>query len=207
MQRITILASATLFLAGAGSLMAQEADSAAGAAQAAPVAQEQPAHDWEFTLSATDKAPGASATVMVADAESGSDFVLIATGLPVIDSLDEENRDVNAYTVWVVPGKERIAESKLVGVLTVTPDGTGRLESRTDLENFGVIVTATPDGAPEKIGGVPVLTGIPVQQVAPAADSAEEAVEETAEAAEEVADEVEEAAPEATPEATTSPTP
>jgi len=229
MQRITIGMAVILLLMGAGSLAAQEADTTApapeGAVEAAPAAQEQPNHDWEFTLPATDKAPGASATVMVVDAEQGSDFVVVTNGLPVVDSLDEETRDVNAYTVWIVPAKEKVAESQLVGILTVSPEGVGRLEAHTELETFGVIVTATPDGAPEKIyDGVPVLTGIPVQPAAPAeeaveeaGEAAEEAVEETGEAAadvaeeaaevsEEAAEEVEKAAEDA-PDSTTGATP
>jgi hypothetical protein len=67
----------------------------------------------------------------------------------VTDSLDDETRDVNAYTVWVVPGKDKVAESRMAGVLTVSPEGTGRLEGDDGLETFGLIVTATPDGAPE----------------------------------------------------------
>lgn len=194
MKRVTIFAGAFLVLTGAGTLSAQEADTTAlpadPAAQApteesAPAAEATAAHDWEFALSATDKAPGATASVMVVEAESGSDFVLVASGLPVVDSLDDESRDVNAYTVWVVPGKDKVAESRMAGVLTVSPEGTGRLEATTDLETFGVIVMATPDGAPEKIGGIPVLTGIPVR-----ADAPEEAVEEAVEAAEDVTDEM-----------------
>ena len=221
MRRMNIiLAGAILLVAGAaGSLMAQEPDATAPVAEpsmeAAPAA---PAHDWEFALAATDEAPGASATVMVDEAESGSDFVLVASGLPVVDSFDEENRDVNAYTVWIVPSKDKVTESKLAGVLTVSPEGAGRLEGETDLESFGIVVTATPDGAPERISGVPVLTGIPVQAGAaqesaedaaeaagdaaveaaqPAGEAAVEAAEEAAESAEEVAEEVDEAAEDA----------
>lgn len=179
MKRVTIFAGALLLLTGAGTLSAQDADTTA------PAADPTAAHDWEFALSATDKAPGATGSVMVVDAESGSDFVLVTSGLPVVDSLDEENRDVNAYTVWVVPGKDKVAESRMAGVLTVSPEGTGRLEATTDLETFGLIVTATPDGAPEKIGGIPVLTGIPVDAAA-----ADETVEEAVEAAEDVTDEM-----------------
>ena len=203
MKRVTIFAGALLLLTGAGTLSAQDADTTAPAAdptaeavppadpmadptaEAAPPAETTAAHDWEFALSATDKAPGATGSVMVVDAESGSDFVLVASGLPVVDSLDDENRDVNAYTVWVVPGKDKVAESRMAGVLTVSPEGTGRLEATTDLETFGLIVTATPDGAPEKIGGVPVLTGIPVDAAAP-----DEAVEDAAEAVDDVTDEM-----------------
>lgn len=219
MSRLMILMGLIVLLASAGSLMAQEADTTAPAMEApaaeapaveppavetpaaeapaadaavegAAAAEAEAAHDWEFTLSATDKAPGASATVQVVDIEQGSDFVLVATGLPVIDSLDEENQDVNAYTVWVVPGKDKVAESELAGVLTVSPDGTGRLEAETSLETFGVIVAATPDAAPEKISGIPVLTGIPVQAESPeAVEEAEEAAENVAEEAEDVAEE------------------
>ena len=194
-----------------------EAPPAAEPSMEAPPAAE-PAHDWEFALAATDKAPGASATVMVDESEGGSDFVLVASGLPLVDSFDAENQDVNAYTVWVVPSKDKVAESQLAGVLTVSPEGTGRLEAETDLETFGIVVTATADGAPERIGGVPVLTGIPVQAGAadvsaedaaeeageaaveaaePAGEAAVQAAEDAAESAEDVAEEVDEAAEEA----------
>jgi hypothetical protein len=171
-----------------------DAPAADAAVEGAAVAQEQAEHDWEFTLSATDKAPGASATVMVMDAEQGSDFVVVANGLPEIDALDQENQDVSAYTVWVVPGKDKVGESQLAGVLSIAPDGTGRLEAETSLETFGLIVTATPDAAPTQIGGVPVLTGIPVDAGAPA-----DAVQEGQEAAENVAEEVEDVADETDP--------
>lgn len=226
MSRIEYL-SAVLLLVAATPLAAQEADTTAPAeppaavqqsAEAEPAVEAEPeAHDWEFTLAATDKAPGASANVMVTEADAGSGFVLVANGLPVVDSLDQEGRDVNAYTVWVVPGKDRVAESTLAGVLSVTPEGSGRLQGETPLETFGIIVTATADGAPQKISGVPVLTGIPVRQAAPAdepsdavaeqaedaEDAAEEMAEETADAADEAVEEAgEEAAPEAAGEAT-----
>jgi hypothetical protein len=161
---------------------------------AADPAAAEVAHDWEFALAPTEKAPGASATVMVVDGEQGSDFTIVATGLPAVDDLDAENQDVSTYTVWVVPGKDKVNESELAGVLTVSPEGTGRLEAETSLETFGVIVTATADGAPTQISGVPVLTGIPVQPDAPP-----EAVEEAAEGAQDVAEEaaeVDQAAPE-----------
>ena len=160
---------------------------------AAEQAEAETAHDWEFALAPTEKAPGASATVMVVDEEAGSGFTIVATGLPAVDELDAENQDVNAYTVWIVPGKDKVNESELAGVLTISPEGTGRLEAETELESFGVIVTATPDGAPTQISGVPVLTGIPVQADAPA-DVAEEGAEAAAEVAEEAA-EVDAAAP------------
>ena len=211
-QRFPWIAGAIAFLALAGPLAAQDpaenapvveppsaqepameqppvADPAAEQADAA-----QPAHDWEFALAPTEKAPGASATVMVVDGEQGSDFTIVVNGLPAVDELDAENADVNAYTVWIVPGKDKVNESELAGVLTVSPEGTGRLEAETELETFGVIVTATPDGAPTEISGVPVLTGIPVQ-----ADAPPEAVEEAAEGAQDVAEEaaeVDQAAPE-----------
>jgi hypothetical protein len=153
-------------------------------AEGAEDPEAQPAHDWEFALTPTEKAPGASATVMVVDEEAGSGFTIVATGLPAVDELDAENQDVNAYTVWIVPGKDKVNESELAGVLTVSPEGSGRLEAETELESFGVIVTATPDGAPTQISGVPVLTGIPVQ-----ADAPPDVAEEAAEAAENVAEE------------------
>lgn len=164
------------------------------AMEQAPADQAQPAHDWEFALAPTEKAPGASATVMVVDGEEGSDFTVVATGLPAVDDLDAENQDVSTYTVWVVPGKDKVNESELAGVLTISPEGEGRLEAETELESFGVIVTATPDGAPTQISGVPVLTGIPVQADAPP-EAAEEAVEGAQDVAEEAA-EVDQAAPE-----------
>jgi hypothetical protein len=186
-------------LASAGSLAAQEPD----ATTPAESTEAAPAHDWEFALAPSEKAPGATATVMVDDAENGSHFVLVADGLPVVDSLDEENRDVNAYTVWVVPSKEKVPESQLAGVLTVSPEGAGRFEGETPLETFGIAITATPDGAPERITGIPVLTGIPVQAGAAEA-SAEEAAEEAGEAAVDAAEAEAEAAVDAAEDAAES---
>lgn len=212
MSRIEILGAA-LLLAVAAPLAAQEADTTAAApeaptATATPAAEAPAEHDWEFTLAATDQAPGASASVMVTEADPGSDFILVANGLPVVDSLDQEGRDVNAYTVWVVESKDKVPESTLVGVLSVGPEGSGRIEGETPLETFGIIVTATPDGAPARIGGVPVLTGIPVRQEAPAdetaedvEDAAEDAAEDVADAAEDAADVTEDAAEEVVEEA------
>lgn len=157
---------------------------------AADPAAAQVAHDWEFALAPTEKAPGASATVMVVDGEQGSDFTIVATGLPAVDDLDAENQDVSTYTVWVVPGKDKVNESELAGVLTVSPEGSGTLEAQTSLETFGVIVTASADGAPSQISGVPVLTGIPVQP-----DAAPDVADEAAEAAENIADEADDVNP------------
>ena len=210
MKKSILSVCAILLALGAGAARAQDADtlapaadpSAAPADEQVPAANEAaadapadatadaPAHDWEFALSATDKAPGASATVMVDQADQGSNFVIVANGLPEVNALDDETRDVNAYTVWVVPGKDRVAESTLAGTLSLEPDGSGRREATTDLDTFGIIVTATPDGAPGTIGGVPVLTGIPVQADAPA-----EVADEAAETADDVADEMAEEDP------------
>src|SRR5688500_11508653 len=140
-RRIQWMAGAILLLAFAAPLAAQdpaqnppavEPPSAQDPAMAPPAAEdpamEQPAadpaaaetaHDWEFALAPTEKAPGASATVMVVDGEQGSDFTIVATGLPAIDDLDAENQDVSTYTVWVVPGKDQVNESELAGVRTV----------------------------------------------------------------------------------------
>lgn len=214
MRKSILTVCAILLAFGAGAARAQEADTLAPAADPAaapaeeqvpaneqapaanePAAEAQPAHDWEFALSATDKAPGASATVMVDEADQGSSFVIVANGLPEVNTLDEDTRDVNAYTVWVVPGKDRVAESTLAGTLSLEPDGTGRLEATTDLDTFGIIVTATPDGAPAAIGGVPVLTGIPVDAQAAAETAGAEVAEEAAETADDVADEMAEQDP------------
>jgi hypothetical protein len=143
--------------------VAQEAGEAT--AEAAGEAIEEPveSHDWEFALSATDRAPGATAEVRVTEGDPENSFVLEVSGLPAVDDLDEENRDVNAYTVWIVPAKDRVPESTLAGVLNVAPEtGQGTFEASTSLDTFGVIESATADGAPASIGGVPVLTGIPV---------------------------------------------
>lgn len=126
-------------------------------------------HDWEFALQATQHAPNGAGVVKVTEDDTGQTLVVEVEGLPLVDELDQEDRDVNAYTVWIVPSKERVKESTLAGVVTVGPEGTGSFESTTSLETFGIIVTATPDGAPEAISGVPVLTGIPVTSAPPAA--------------------------------------
>lgn len=141
------------------------------AADATPAAEEKvvSTHDWEFALQPTQHAPGGAGVVKVTEGDAGQALVVEVEGLPLIDELDQEDRDVNAYTVWIVPSKERVKESTLAGVVTVGPEGTGAFESTTSLETFGIIVTATPDGAPEAISGVPVLTGIPVTSTPPAA--------------------------------------
>lgn len=127
-----------------------------------------PAHDWEFALAPSSSAPEGEGMVQVIEEDDGSSFVVDVTGLPQVDSLDSEERDVNAYTVWVVPSSDRVAEATLAGVLDVGPEGSGEFSATTDLDTFGIVVTATPDGAPERIGGVPVLTGIPVTSEPPA---------------------------------------
>lgn len=169
---------------GAAPVIAQEAAESAEVAedQTAEVAEDQgaeaaeesvdepaeeapPEHDWEFALQPTDNAPEGTGIVQVTDVEEGSQFVVAVEGLPLVDEFDTENRDVNAYTVWIVPSKDRVPESALAGVITVGPEGTGSFEGSTSLGTFGIILTATQDGAPERITGVPVLTGIPVSTV------------------------------------------
>lgn len=144
----------------------------------------EPTHDWEFALAPTERAQGAAGIVQVTDQDGTSAFVVTTSDLPIVDSLDQEGRDVNAYTVWVVPSKDRVPESTFAGVLTLDPETReGTLEATTDLATFGVIVTATADGAPERIGGVPVLTGIPVQpQAQPEPETGEAPQPETPEA-------------------------
>lgn len=134
-----------------------EAEEAAEEAADAP-----PTHDWEFALAPSSSAPDGNGMVEVTEEDAGSSYRIAVTGLPQVDSLDSEERDVNAYTVWVVPSSDRVAESTLAGVLDVGPEGSGAFTGTTDLDTFGIVVTATPDGAPARIGGVPVLTGIPV---------------------------------------------
>lgn len=144
----------------------ETADETAEAAEetAEAAAEAPPTHDWEFALAPTEHVPGASGLVKVTKNDAANAFVVETTALPVVDSLDTEARDVNAFTVWIVPSKDEITESSLAGILTLDPEtGTGLFEGSTDLDTFGVIVTATPDAAPERISGVPVLTGIPVR--------------------------------------------
>lgn len=128
-----------------------------------PATPAAPAHDWEFALQPTNNAPQAGGNVMVTEGDPENTFVLQVTALPLVDSLDQEGQDVGAYTVWIVPSKDKVPESTLAGVLTVAPEGAGSFEGSTDLDSFGIIVTATADGAPAQISGVPVLTGIPVE--------------------------------------------
>jgi len=173
MNRKGILAATLVGLLVAVPVAAQEGDAAAdttGAAEDDQTVEADagegdaagPAHDWEFALAPSGNAPDAGGIVMVVEEEEGSSFRVSVEGLPEVDSLDSENRDVNAYTVWVVPSRDQVSESTLAGVIDVGPEGSGEFEGTTELETFGVVVTATPDGAPERIGGVPVLTGIPV---------------------------------------------
>ncbi len=136
------------------------------AADSAPATAATPSHDWEFALSAGERVPGASGTVQVTEGESDNAFAVIVQGLPPIDDLDEEGRDVAAYQVWVVPSKDRVAESTLAGTMTTSPGGGGRFEGRTDLDTFGIIVMASVEGE-TRLSGIPILTGIPVTRVEP----------------------------------------
>lgn len=190
----------------AGEVTEETAEAADEAAEEA--AEAVPTHDWEFALAPTEAVPAATGVVKVTEGDGGNAFVVEASGLPTVDSLDQEGRDVNAYTVWVVPSKDKVLESSLAGILTLDPEGgEGRFEGSTDREMFGIVVSATPDGAPARITGTPVLTGIPVQATVPAEEAAEEAeeageaVEEAAEAAEAAGDAAEEATGEPTGEA------
>jgi hypothetical protein len=89
-ERVTIFASALLAPHGSrGTLSAQDPRSRLPAAdrpprpttaEAAPPAETTAAHDWEFAVG-DGQGSGATGSVMVVDAESGSDFVLIASGL------------------------------------------------------------------------------------------------------------------------------
>jgi hypothetical protein len=84
--------------------------------------------------------------------------------------LDQEGRDVSAYTVWIVPSKERVRESTLAGALEVDPSGAGRFEGTTSLDTFGIAVLATAEGTTTPVG-VPALTGIPVTEAETPADT------------------------------------
>jgi hypothetical protein len=135
-------------------------------------------HDWECALTPTSNAPNSSGLVKVTAIADTNSFVVELAGLPPVDSLDQDGRDVNAYTIWVVPGKEReqVLESTLAGAVTIDTDGLGSLEGATTLQHFGVMVTATPDGAPSKITGIQVLSGIPILPESP--EETEEQTEE-----------------------------
>jgi hypothetical protein len=161
----------------------QDTAAAPGDAVAPVPADEAPSHDWEFSLAATDRSPGATGNVLVTAADGENDFVVVVSGLPPVDSLDQEGRDVAAYTVWVVPSKERVQESTLSGPITVDPTGSGRFEGSTELDTFGVIVLATAEEV-TTLSGVPVLTGIPVATATPAAEPPAESPEAPPEAPE-----------------------
>lgn len=148
-----------------GEAVAETAEEVGEAAEEAAEAAEEEIgdHDWEFALAATENVAAASGDVKVTEGDAVNTFVVEVRGLPPVDELDAENRDVNAYTVWIVPGRERVSEATLAGVVNVNPDSReGILQGTTSLDSFGIIVTAMADGAPATIGGVPVLTGIPV---------------------------------------------
>jgi hypothetical protein len=139
-------------------------DTAAVTAPAPPdTLPPQATHDWEFSLTATGRVTDVNGRVLVTEGEPANTFDVEVTGLPPVDTLDEEGRDLAAYTVWLVPSKERVRESSLAGTLDVAADGTGRLSGLTELDTFGIIVMASGEGVTE-LSGVPILTGIPVTQ-------------------------------------------
>jgi len=139
-------------------------DTAAVAAPApADTMPPQATHDWEFSLTATGRVTDVNGRVLVTEGDPANTFDIEVTGLPEVDTLDEEGRDLAAYTVWIVPSKERVRESTLAGTLDVAAGGTGRFSGQTELDSFGIIVMASAEGATE-LSGVPILTGIPVTQ-------------------------------------------
>ena len=190
MNRFTSLLGILALLAFAAPVAAQEGEPQPAEETPDTVAEETPdamapetpdevasTHDWEFVLQPNDKAPDATATVMVTEGDPTNTFVVEVSGLPPVDDLDEETRDVNAYTVWIAPDRNRVQESTLAGALSVDPEGKAIFEGTTELDTFGILILATENGAPESLGGVPVLTGIPATQAAEEAVDAPEAPE------------------------------
>lgn len=123
-------------------------------------------HDWEFSLQPNENAADATAVVMVTEGDPENTFVVEITGLPPVDELDTPERDVNAYTVWVAPSKEKVRESTLAGSLSVDAEGNAKFEGSTALDAFGLLILATENGAPTALVGTPVLTGIPAEAAA-----------------------------------------
>jgi uncharacterized protein YjbJ (UPF0337 family) len=220
MNRFTSLLAVLALLALAGPVAAQEETPPAAEETPDTVAPETPdamapetpdtpdttevasTHDWEFSLQPNETAQDATAVVMVTEGDPENTFVVEVTGLPPVDELDTPERDVNAYTVWIAPSKEKVRESTLAGSLTVDAEGSAKFEGSTALDAFGVLILATENGAPTELVGTPVLTGIPAPEAAAdeAAEKADEAAGEAAEAAGEAAEaagEAQEAAGEA----------
>ncbi|MGH7556472.1 MAG: hypothetical protein ACREMD_01560 [Gemmatimonadota bacterium] len=175
MTRFTSLLGIVALLALAAPVAAQEEEPAGetpdSLAEETPdtIAEETPdevasTHDWEFVLQPDDAAADATATVMVTEGDPENTFVVEVTGLPAVDDLDDETRDVNAYTVWIAPSRDKVKEATLAGSLSVDPQGNAMFEGTTELDTFGILILATENGAPESLSGVPVLTGIPATE-------------------------------------------
>lgn len=183
MTRFAGLLAVVALFALAVPAVAQEGDPVAEETPEEPTEVASTTHDWEFVLQPNDKAPDATATVMVTEGDADNAFVIEVVGLPPVDELDDETRDVNAYTVWIVPSRDKVQESTLAGSLSVDPEGLATFEGTTDLDTFGILILATENGAPETLGGVPILTGIPAMetgaegQAPPAAEQPEPGVE------------------------------
>jgi hypothetical protein len=186
MNRFTSLLGVLALLAFAAPIAAQEETPPAAEETPDTVAPETPdtvaeetpdtvevasTHDWEFALQPNDATMEATATVLVTEGDPENTFVVEVAGLPPVDDLDTDTRDVNAYTVWIAPNKDQVQESALAGALSVDPEGNATFEGTTDLDTFGILILATENGAPTALSGVPVLTGIP----APEAGAADEA--------------------------------
>jgi hypothetical protein len=156
---------------------AVEAPPPAAADEAAVGPDEEPAtptHDWEFSLTPTGRVTDVNGRVMVTEGDAENTYVVEIGGLPDVNTLDEEGRDLAAYTVWIVPAKDRVQESTLAGTIVAAADGPSRFEGTTTLDTFGVIVMASVEGA-TGLSGVPILTGIPITQAeVPAAAPAQD---------------------------------
>jgi len=189
MNRFTSLLGILALLVFAGPVAAQEETPPAAEETPDTVAPETPddvagetpdtaevasTHDWEFALQPNDASMTATATVLVTEGDPENTFVVEIAGLPPIDDLDTDTRDVNAYTVWIAPNKDQVQESTLAGALSVDPEGNATFEGTTGLDTFGILILATENGAPTALSGLPVLTGIPAPQ-AGAADAVPQA--------------------------------
>lgn len=122
--------------------------------------EERADHDWEFALAASQNAPGATGKVKVKNGADANKVKVIVSDLPAPESLTPSSADDSAYTIWIVPGRDRVRESTLAGVIEVDAEGEGVFETTTELDRFGVVVLATTE-EPTEMGGVAVLTGIP----------------------------------------------
>jgi hypothetical protein len=104
-----------------------------------------------WTMSTTERIPSAVGKVKVKNEKDGNTRVKVEVAHL---AQPESVFDASTYVVWLKPDT---GEAQNVGVLNVSKDLKGELETRTAFKDFQVIVTAERDANVTTPSGKPVM--------------------------------------------------